>query len=580
MKGNVNPGMSSPGSTIGAVMVVVIPGPDGSGLARPLAVPEATSTDTHDGGVIRVPDLAGWMAGEEARTRPRWVVPAVNELYPELLRAGVRLARCHDLTLVEGLLLGHEGRPERPRGPGAAWARLRGLDEPADPAPRERSDQPTLFETERPMVPEGVDPVRAVVDVYEDQRRRLDGSARPDRLRLLAAAESAGGLVAAEMSHHGLPWREDVHRALLTELVGPRPAHGARPRKLAELADRITEAFQGKPVNPDHPPSVVHAFAMAGIDVPSSRAWVLREVDHPAVPLLLEYKELSRLYVAHGWSWLDSWVREGRFRPEYVVGGVVSGRWATRGGAALQLPRTLRTAVRADEGRVLVVADAAALEPRVLAALAEDRDLAEVSRSADLYTSLAEDSFDGDRGRAKIAMLSAMYGGTSGEAGPLLAVLRRRFPRAVEYVEHAARSGEEGGLVRSRLGRTSPPPPRSWRDLVGQADADEATQRRSLRASREWGRFTRNFVVQASAADWALTLLAVLRRRLAERVGPAEIVFFQHDEVLVHCPRELAEVVRTELTEAGEETSGLVFGPTAVRFPLQTAVVDCYADAK
>jgi DNA polymerase-1 len=552
------------------VVVVVIPGPDGSGRARSLDGP----------GVVEVPDLARWMAEEEARTRPRWVLPAVNELYPMLLRAGVRLARCHDLTLIEGLLLSHEGRPDRPRNPAAALARLRGLDEPEDPAPRERNEQPALFETERPLAPEGVDPMDAAVAVYQDQRDRLAASARPHRLRLLAAAESAGALAAAEMSHHGLPWREDVHRDLLTELVGPRPAHGARPRKLAELADRITEAFQGKPVNPDHPPSVVHAFAMAGVDVASSRAWVLREVDHPAVPLLLEYKELSRLYVAHGWSWLDTWVRDGRFRPEYVVGGVVSGRWATRGGAALQLPKTLRTAVRADPGWVLVVADAAALEPRVLAALAEDRELAEVSRSADLYTSLAEDSFAGDRGRAKIAMLSAMYGGTSGEAGPLLAVLRRRFPRAVGYVEHAARCGEEGELVRSRLGRTSPPPPRSWRDLVGQADADEATQRRSLRASREWGRFTRNFVVQASAADWALALLAVLRRRLRDRAEQAEIVFFQHDEVLVHCPRELAAVVCAELSEAAEETSDLVFGPTAVRFPLQTAVVDCYADAK
>ena len=79
------------------------------------------------------------------------------------------------------------------------------------------------------------------------------------------------------------------------------------------------------------------------------------------------------------------------------------------------------------------------LEPRVLAALSDDRRLAEVAAESDLYASLAKDSFDDERGRAKIAMLSAMYGGTTGEAGPLLAILRRRsaaegawglFPRA------------------------------------------------------------------------------------------------------------------------------------------------------
>ena len=36
------------------------------------------------------------------------------------------------------------------------------------------------------------------------------------------------------------------------------------------------------------------------------------------------------------------------------------------------------------------------------------------------------------------------------------------------------------------------------------------------RAARARGRFTRNFVVQASAADWALVLLAGLRSRLSE----------------------------------------------------------------
>ncbi|NED82947.1 bifunctional 3'-5' exonuclease/DNA polymerase, partial [Streptomyces sp. SID11233] len=53
-------------------------------------------------------------------------------------------------------------------------------------------------------------------------------------------------------------------------------------------------------------------------------------------------------------------------------------------------------------------------------------------------------------------------------------------------------------------------------------------------ASRARGRFTRNFVVQGAAADWTLLLLAALRRELNSRA--AELVFFQHDEVIVHAP--------------------------------------------
>ena len=214
----------------------------------------------------------------------------------------------------------------------------------------------------------------------------------------------------------------------------------------------------GARVNPDSPADVVQAFTRAGVPISSARSAVLRRLDHPAVAPLLEYKELSRLYAANGWSWLDTWVGDGRFRPDWVVGGVVSGRWASRGGGALQIPHALRRAVIAEPGHALVVADAAQLEPRILAALAGDERMAQAAAASDLYSALAADSFGGDRSRAKVAMLGTLYGATSGDAAPVLGVLRRRFPTAVAYVEAAARDGETGRLVRSRLGRTCPPP--------------------------------------------------------------------------------------------------------------------------
>src|ERR671915_2090697 len=331
------------------------------------------------------------------------------------------------------------------------------------------------------------------------------------------------------MAAAGLPWRPEVHDAVLTELLGPRPRGGAAPERLTDLAARIGDALGDRRLNPDSPAQVLRAFANAGTPLPSTRSHVLRAVDHPAVPLLLAYKELSRLHATYGWAWLDAWVTEGRFRPEYVPGGVVSGRWATRGGGALQIPHALRRAVVADPGWALVVADASQLEPRVLAALSGDDGLARAAAGGDLYAALAADAFAGDRARAKTALLAAMYGG---EVGQLLVVLRRRFPAALGYLEAAARTGEDGGLVRSRLGRTCPPP----------------AAPRGRRAARDGGRFTRNFIVQASAADWALVLLAAVRRRLAG--GDAQLVFFQHDEVVVHCPRDQADRVAAEVGEA------------------------------
>ncbi|OZM71686.1 bifunctional 3'-5' exonuclease/DNA polymerase [Amycolatopsis antarctica] len=551
----------------------------GYSLAEPGSPAAALSADEFVG---RVRDL-------EAAHRPRWVFPAVDSLYPELLAAGVRVERCHDLALAEGLLRAAGGETG-PKDLATAYARVRGLDPPPVPGGSrpEPGEQPALFETAGSGLPDGVGVAEAAAAVLAAQTEALRSGPHPERMRLLLAAESASALAAGEMSHDGLPWRAGEHRALLTGLLGPRVAAGQRPRALAALAGRISTAFGGRQVNPDAPGSVLKAFARDGVELASTRAWVLREVDHPAVRPLLEYKELARLHSAHGWAWLDEWVHGDRFRPVYVVGGVVSGRWASRGGAALQIPRTLRVCVRADPGWRLVVADAAQLEPRVLAALSGDRRLAEVSGSADLYDSLAEAMFgtaapppgDGrsNRDRAKIGMLSAMYGGTAGEAASLLALLRRRFPDAVSYVEHAAQAGERGERVVSRLGRTSPDPSADWRALTGGADEDAAVQGRARQAARGWGRFTRNFVVQATAADWTAVLLATLRPRLP---SPAHLVFFQHDEVIVHAPAELAEQVAGLIEAAVAEVAALVFGPACpVRFPMHIASVDRYADAK
>ncbi|MFC3991092.1 bifunctional 3'-5' exonuclease/DNA polymerase, partial [Actinoplanes siamensis] len=371
--------------------------------------------------------------------------------------------------------------------------------------------------------------------------------------------------------HTGLPWRADVHDELLRELLGPPQPMGP-PRRLAELTARINEAFGTHGLHPDLPAEVLRAFARAGIQIPNTRRWVLRRVDHPAVAPLLEFKELYRIWTANGWAWLDSWVRDGRFHPEYVPGGVVSGRWGARGGGALQVPKVVRRAVIADPGWRFVVADAGQLEPRVLAAVSGDQRLARAAAAGDLYAALAANSFGGDRAKAKLALIGAMYGQTGGDALPALAVLRRDYPTAFDYVEQAARIGENGGLVRSWLGRTCPPAS-APRD-AGLDPPDEVAPP----PGRARGRFTRNFVIQATAAEWALILLATLRTALAGT--RAELVLFVHDEVVVHCPAEQAEQVAATVRECAARAGRMLFGDTEVRFPLDVSVVGSYADAK
>jgi DNA polymerase-1 len=533
------------------VLVAVVAEAGGAGRLRPL-----TDDGRPAGPDRRVPDLAAELAEGDERV----VWPSTAALYPRLLAAGVRVARCHDLELTEALLLGAAGRWGEPRSLAALLARRHGRAAPPDPLPPEVAPpglgQASLFDD---AFVDHADLDR-VTEAYADQLARMSTVEHPGRFRLLVAAESAGALAGAEMGFVGLPWSASAHDAVLTELLGEASPIGP-PRRLVELTAQISDAFGGARLHPESPAEVLKAFSRAGIVLPSTRAWVLREVDHPAVPLLLEFKELYRVWTAHGWGWRAQWVHHGRFHPEYVPGGVVSGRWATRGGGALQVPKVVRRAVVADDGWTFVVADAGQLEPRVLAAVAGDAGLATAAGTGDLYAALAEDAFGGDRARAKVALLGAMYGQTGGAAVPALAALQARFPTAWDYVERAARAGEGGGLVRSWLGRTCPP-----------AGLEPMTAEQA----RARGRFTRNFVIQATAAEWALSLIAGLRGRLAE---PAELVFFVHDEVVVHTPVELAAQMVDAVRAAGEQAGHLLFGDTPVRFPLDVSVVSCYADA-
>jgi DNA polymerase I len=558
------------------VLIAVVADEGGGGRLQPLDVAGRPT-----GPAEHVDDLPAAVVAREQRHRPRWLWATTAAVYPSLVRSGVRVERCHDLELTEALLLGYAGRWGEPRSLAAAWARLTGAPVPADPPPQPPvppgDGQGLLFESPTaPAAAPGTDPLRALIEVYADQQARVKATEHPSRFRLLVAAESAGALSAVEMSADGLPWRADVHDKLLVELLGEPSPLGGPPRKLAELAARIGELLGQRELHPESPAEVRRAFARVGIHLPSTRAWVLREVDHPAVPLLLRYKELYRIWTAHGWAWRDTWVRDGRFRPEYVPAGVVSGRWATRGGGALQIPKIIRRAVVADPGWRLVVADAGQLEPRVLAAVSGDARLATAAASGDLYAALARDVFDGDRSRAKLALLGAMYGQTGGSALPALAVLRRAYPTALRFLEDAARAGEVGGLVRSWLGRTCPPPSVSLPGELGEPADESSGQARS--AARARGRFTRNFVIQATAAEWALALLATLRTTLADT--GAQLVFFQHDEVLVHCPEHQVEAAVGIIQEAAERATRLLFGDTPVRFPVTVSVVDCYADAE
>ena len=66
----------------------------------------------------------------------------------------------------------------------------------------------------------------------------------------------------------------------------------------------------------------------------------------------------------------------------------------------------------------------------------------------------------------------------------------------------------------------------------------------------------------------------------ADGSGSGELVFFLHDEVMVHAPDPAVDACIRAIEEAANAAKELLFGTIPVEFPVSVAVVDSYDNAK
>jgi DNA polymerase-1 len=220
------------------------------------------------------------------------------------------------------------------------------------------------------------------------------------------------------------------------------------------------------------------------------------------------------------------------------------------------MPVELRSAVAAEPGHVLVRADLGQVEPRVLAAVAQDEALALATRDDDLYLPVAQ-ALGVDRPTAKVGMLAAMYGQTSGTAAAVLRRMDAAYPRAMRYLRAAEQRGREGGDVRTYGGRL----------VRGRVPGDAGM-----------GRYLRNAVVQGAAAELFKAWAAAVRVGLSGSGG--QVVLCLHDELLLHVPLPAADEAVALLHAALEATSRRWAGGMPVRFVAEVAVVHRWSEAK
>src|SRR6056297_626127 len=470
-------------------------------------------------GAVAVGDHGGearWPAREafasiqrvELDVGPRWVW-WTSQTARLLVEAGVRPSRCWDLDAVHRLL--HGGWRA---GPGATWAAVHGLDPDDVPTVAAVDLFSAADDPERPVRPDGhlaptwIDAswcrdldhlatwASLALSVSLAQTHRLESLESHPAAAATARSESAAALLAVELGHDGLPLDIEGAERIIASFIGPRPRDAHHERRLAQERDELVLRHLPRDlrdgVDLRNPANVKSLLRRAGIEVDDTRAWRLERLRdaHPVVDALLSWRTAERMATTFGYRWLDEHVDDGRLRGTWSCSDGAAGRMTATAGLH-NLPADLRPAVVADAGHCFVRADLGQIEPRILAAVSGDDTLVAATREADMYAPVAQ-RLGVSRETAKVAVLGAMYGQTTGHGAAALRGLDAAYPTAMRHLTDAAHEAEGGNDLRTRGGR-----------LVRMSGPDDLAAsdpgQRSRAAAR--GRSGRNAVVQGAAAE-------------------------------------------------------------------------------
>jgi len=546
----------------------------GQGDLVGLVVRDDGSVTVAAGGKEREASVAD-VAAADAELRPRWAIWS-QETARALTGRGVRLATCWDVAAVHRLLFGG-WRAD----PGYAWACLHGEAPESVPV---ASGEPDLFST---ALDAGETPALGAAEAVEAAGLQLAallaqggqeraGGAPKDRAPedraqagparvSTARSESTAELLCAELAADGLPVGRAVAEELLSEIIGARPRGPADAAAIRAERDArvLRHAPDGVTCDLRSPLQVKSLLAAAGIDVPDTRAHRLEAFrdSSPLVAALLDWRKAERIATTYGYGWLDeNLAPDGRLRGTWTGCDGAAGRMTASSGLH-NMPAILRRAVLAEDGHQFVRADLGQIEPRVLAVVSGDAALIEAAAADDMYLPVAA-GLRVDRPTAKVAMLAAMYGQTTGHGGTAARRMRTAYPVAMGYLDAADRSAQAGTDLRTYGGR-----------LLRMSGG-------SLSAAPEGarGRYGRNAVIQGAAAElfkmWAVTV----RARTAAL--DARIVLCLHDELLLHVPAEHAEQTAAQVSACLTEVTRRWAPGTRVRFIADISTVGSWADAK
>ncbi|WP_125116341.1 DNA polymerase I [Agathobaculum sp. Marseille-P7918] len=299
----------------------------------------------------------------------------------------------------------------------------------------------------------------------------------------------------------------------------------------------------------------------------STSAEVLERIaeDHPIVPRILEYRQLSKLkstYVEGLLKVISP--KDGRIHTHFQQTVTATGRLSSTDPNLQNIPvrtelgRELRRMfVAPDDDHVLIDADYSQIELRVLAHISQDAHMIEAFRSGqDIHAATAakvyhvplEEVTPQMRSSCKAVNFGIVYGisdfslaqdigVTRKEAGEFIRTYLATYPGVAKYMDDIKESAKENGYVTTLFGRRRALPELKSRNF-------------NIRSFGE--RVAMNTPIQGTAADIIKIAMVRVRDRLLREGLESRLILQVHDELILEAPKNEQETAMRLLREEME----------------------------
>ena len=308
----------------------------------------------------------------------------------------------------------------------------------------------------------------------------------------------------------------------------------------------------------------------------STNAEVLEELRpyHPIIDMILEYRTLTKLKSTYCDGLIKVIGADGRIHSNFNQTETRTGRISSTEPNLQNIPvrtergKEMRRFFTAKDGCVLVDADYSQIELRVLAHIANDKQMLEAfANGEDIHTATAAKVFGLSpdmvtpllRSRAKAVNFGIVYGISAFSLSKDIGVSVKEADRYIKdylhlyagidrYMQDVVEQAKKDGYVTTLFGRRRYLP-------------ELSSSNKNLRSFGE--RVARNMPIQGTAADIIKIAMIRVYRRLQQEQMQAKLILQVHDELIVEAPESEARKAAALLSEEMEHAVSLSLPLTA-----------------